>query len=156
MDRGGMRPDALNAACERWRPRAVFLVPSLHNPTAITLAEERRQALVTILRRHNVLIIEDDVYRPLLDEELPSFASLEPELTIYISGLSKCVAPGLRLGFVVAPRALVGDVGGAADRQLDGQPSHRPRRHPPARGWPGRRRREAPEGGDPPSPSHRA
>ena len=113
MDRDGMLPDALESACERWRPRAVFLVPSLHNPTATTLSERRRRTIVAILQRYNVLIIEDDVYRPLLDEQVPSFASLEPELTIYISGLSKCVAPGLRLGFVVAPRALVGDVAGA-------------------------------------------
>jgi DNA-binding transcriptional MocR family regulator len=113
MDRGGMLPDAFEAACVNWRPRAVFLVPTLHNPTTITLSEARRRALATIARRHNVLIIEDDVYRSLLDEPLPSFASWEPELTIHISGLSKCVAPGLRYGFVVAPRALLGHVAAA-------------------------------------------
>jgi DNA-binding transcriptional MocR family regulator len=113
MDRGGMRPDAFEAACVSWRPRAVFLVPTLHNPTTITLSEERRRALATIARRHNVLIIEDDVYRALLDEPLPSFASWEPELTIHVSGLSKIVAPGLRYGFVVAPRALLGHVAAA-------------------------------------------
>ncbi|HEX3350584.1 MAG TPA: PLP-dependent aminotransferase family protein [Acetobacteraceae bacterium] len=113
MDRGGMRPDAFEAACVNWRPRAVFLVPTLHNPTTITLSEDRRRALATIARRHNVLIIEDDVYRSLLEEPLPSFASWEPELTIHISGLSKSVAPGLRYGFVVAPRALLGHVAGA-------------------------------------------
>ncbi len=113
MDRGGMRPDALAEACRQWRPRAVFLVPSLHNPTTITLSEERRRALVAVARQHNVLIIEDDVYRPLLDAPLPSFASLEPELTIHVSGLSKCIAPGLRLGFVIGPRALMGHVAAA-------------------------------------------
>lgn len=110
MDRGGMRPDAFEAACVNWRPRAVFLVPTLHNPTTVTLSEERRRALATIARRHNVLIIEDDVYRSLLDEPTISFASLEPELTIHISGLSKSIAPGLRYGFVVTPRALLGHV----------------------------------------------
>jgi DNA-binding transcriptional MocR family regulator len=110
MDRGGMRPDAFEAACINWRPRAVFLVPTLHNPTTITLSEERRRALAAIARRHNVLIIEDDVYRSLADDAKPSFASLEPELTIHISGLSKSIAPGMRYGFVVAPRALLGHV----------------------------------------------
>lgn len=110
MDRGGMRPDAFESACAQWRPRAIFLVPSLHNPTTITLTEERRRAIVAVARHHNVVIIEDDVYRPLLDDALPSFAGLEPELTVHISGLSKCVAPGLRLGFVVGPRALMGHV----------------------------------------------
>jgi DNA-binding transcriptional MocR family regulator len=110
MDRGGMRPDAFEAACANWRPRAVFLVPTLHNPTTISLSEERKRALAGIARRHNVLIIEDDVYRSLADEPSPSFASMEPELTIHISGFSKSIAPGLRYGFVVAPRALLGQV----------------------------------------------
>ncbi|RWF16325.1 MAG: PLP-dependent aminotransferase family protein, partial [Mesorhizobium sp.] len=82
MDRGGMRPDAFEAACAQLRARAVFLVPTLHNPTTTTLSEERRRELAAVARRHNVLIIEDDVYRPLADDPPPSFASLEPELTI--------------------------------------------------------------------------
>ena len=113
IDREGMRPDAFEAACATLRPRAVFLVPSLHNPTTVTLSEERRRSLAAIARRHNVLIIEDDVYRPLLDRAVPSFAALEPELTVHISGLSKCIAPGLRYGFVVAPRAVLGNVAAA-------------------------------------------
>jgi DNA-binding transcriptional MocR family regulator len=113
IDRNGMRPEALEAACASSRPRAVFLVPSLHNPTTVTLSEERRLALAAIARRHNVLIIEDDVYRPLLDSEIPSFATLEPELTIHVSCLSKCIAPGLRYGFVVAPRAVLGNIAAA-------------------------------------------
>ena len=112
-DRQGMLPDAFDAACGQWRPRAVFLVPSLHNPTAVTLPLERREALAAIARRHNVLIIEDDVYRPLLDQSPPAFAALEPELTIYVSGFSKCIAPGLRMGFVAAPKALVGQIAAA-------------------------------------------
>lgn len=90
-------------------PHAVFLVPTLHNPTTVTLSEARCRALAAIARRHNVLIIEDDVYRLLLEEPIRSFATLEPELTIYVGGLSKCVAPGLRYGFVVAPRAVPGN-----------------------------------------------
>jgi DNA-binding transcriptional MocR family regulator len=113
MDKGGLRPDAFDAACAQWRPRAVFLVPSLHNPTTITLTEERRRGIVEIARRHNVLIIEDDVYRPLLNNPPPSFASLEPELTVYIGGFSKCVAPGLRFGFVIGPRFMMGQVAAA-------------------------------------------
>jgi DNA-binding transcriptional MocR family regulator len=113
MDRGGMRADAFEAACAQLRPRAVFLVPTLHNPTTITLGEERRHELVAVARRHNVLIIEDDVYRPLADNPPPSLASLEPELTVHIGALSKCLAPGLRLGFVIAPRAIAGQVAAA-------------------------------------------
>ena len=117
MDRDGMLPDAFERACGSMRPRAIFLVPSLHNPTTVTLSEERRHAIVRIARQHNVLIIEDDVYGPLLDQRPPSFAALEPELTIHIAGFSKCVAPGLRMGFVAAPRALVAQL--AATLRID-------------------------------------
>lgn len=110
MDRDGMIPDAFATACRQSVPRAVFLVPSLHNPTTTTLSEERRHAIVNIARQYNVLIIEDDVYGPLLDNRPPSLAALEPELTVHISGFSKCVAPGLRMGFVAVPRALVAQV----------------------------------------------
>ncbi|MER8752956.1 PLP-dependent aminotransferase family protein [Mesorhizobium sp. M1050] len=113
MDRGGMRPDAFEAACAQLRPRAVFLVPTLHNPTTITLSAERRHDLVAVARHHNVLIIEDDVYRPLADNPPPSLASIEPELTVHIGALSKCLAPGLRLGFVIAPRTIAGQVAAA-------------------------------------------
>ncbi|WP_292016353.1 aminotransferase class I/II-fold pyridoxal phosphate-dependent enzyme [Mesorhizobium sp.] len=60
-----------------------------------------------------MLIIEDDVYRPLADDPPPSFACLEPELTIHLGALSKCLAPGLRLGFVIAPRPIAGQVAAA-------------------------------------------
>ena len=130
------------------RPRAVFLVPSLHNPTTITLAEDRRQELVGIARRHNVIIIEDDVYRPLLDDPPPSLASLEPELTVHISGLSKCVAPGLRLGFVIAP-ALDRRPGGsgAAHQLLEHQPAGGADRHSAAGGRSGGADHRKPEAG---------
>ncbi len=110
MDRGGMQPDAFDRACRERRPRAVFLVPTFHNPTTITLSAERRAELIEIARRHNVLIIEDGVYAMLSEDTTPSFAATAPDLTIHVSGLSKCVAPGLRLGFVMAPRALVSNI----------------------------------------------
>ena len=110
MDEDGMQPDAFDDACQRWQPRLVFLMPSLHNPTAMAMPEARRRALAAIARRHNVLILEDDVYAPLMEERAPAFATLEPELTVHIAGLSKCVSPGLRIGFALMPRALAADV----------------------------------------------
>ena len=113
MDRMGLRPADLETACTRGRPRALFLVPCLHNPTTVTMPEARRRDIVEVARRHNLLMIEHDVYRPLLDEAPSPFASLEPELTFYVTGFSKCVSPGLRMGFVLAPRALANDVAAA-------------------------------------------
>lgn len=110
MDRGGMRPDALEAMCAEHRPRAVFLVPTLHNPTTITLDAERRRALADIARKHQALIIEDDVYRPLKENPPAAFIASDPDITVHIGGLSKCVAPGLRLGAVLAPKSMVADI----------------------------------------------
>jgi len=110
MDRGGMRPDVLEAMCVEHAPRAVFLVPTLHNPTTITLDAGRRKAIAEIARRYNLLIIEDDVYRPLKEIAPPAFVASDPDITIHIGSLSKCVAPGLRLGAVLAPRPMVADI----------------------------------------------
>jgi DNA-binding transcriptional MocR family regulator len=116
-DARGMSPEALRLACAEHQPRLLFLVPSIHNPTAITLDAERREELAAVIRETNLLVIEDDVYRPLLDQSPPAFAALMPERTIYISALSKCIAPGLRMGFVMAPQPLVQDV--AAMQRID-------------------------------------
>ncbi|MGB3424926.1 MAG: PLP-dependent aminotransferase family protein [Castellaniella sp.] len=103
MDDEGMMPDSLDAACRAERPKAIVLVPTLHNPTAITLSAERRQALVRVAEKHAIPIIEDDVYRDLHDDPGPSLASLAPAQTYYIGGFSKSIAPGMRTGFIVAP-----------------------------------------------------
>jgi len=110
MDDEGLMPDVLEAACREHRPRALFVVPCLHNPTAITLTLARRQRIVEIAERHDVLIIEDDVYRPLVDDAPPAFALLAPQRTLYVTSLSKTVAPGLRYGAVVAPAKHVADI----------------------------------------------
>ena len=59
-----MRPDAFETACVQWRPKAVFLVPSLHNPTTIILNEERRKAIVATARKHNVILIGAEARLP--------------------------------------------------------------------------------------------
>jgi DNA-binding transcriptional MocR family regulator len=66
--------------------------------------------LIEVAQRYDVLILEDDVYAPLLESRPPAFAELDPERTIYVAGMSKCVAPGLRVAFVVPPARLVPDI----------------------------------------------
>ncbi|MDU9390022.1 PLP-dependent aminotransferase family protein [Pseudomonas sp. zfem002] len=116
-DARGMDPEALRQACAEHLPRLLFLVPSIHNPTTVTLDAERRAALAAVIRETDLLVIEDDVYRPLLDASPAPMAALLPERTIYICALSKCIAPGLRMGFVMAPRELVQDI--AAMQRID-------------------------------------
>ncbi|UNK40899.1 PLP-dependent aminotransferase family protein (plasmid) [Shinella sp. H4-D48] len=103
MDAGGILPDAFAEACEREQPKALYLNPTLQNPLTLTMPEARRQAIVEIARRYRVPIIEDDAYGFLPAQGPVALASLAPELTWYIGGLSKCIGAGLRLAYVAAP-----------------------------------------------------
>jgi DNA-binding transcriptional MocR family regulator len=95
--------DALERLCKKRRVRAIYGMPTLHNPLGWVMSERRRRQLVAIARRHGLLIIEDAAYAFLAEEPPPPLAALAPETTVYVSGLSKSVATGLRVGFVAAP-----------------------------------------------------
>lgn len=99
----GPDPDALEALCKRRRVRALYAMPTLHNPLGWVMAASRRRELVALARRHGLLIIEDAAYAFLAADPPPPLAALAPEATVYVSGFSKSVATGLRVGCVVAP-----------------------------------------------------
>lgn len=94
--------DALERLCQRRRVRAVYAMPTLHNPMGWVLDLAWRQRLVALARQHGLLIIEDAAYAYLADDPPPPLVALAPESTVYISGFSKSVAAGLRVGYVVA------------------------------------------------------
>src|SRR2546427_12762556 len=96
-------PERLEQACRQHRPGLVYLNPTLQNPTAITLAEDRRQEIASIAKRCHVRIVEDDPYWLLADAPPPPIARFAPEQVYYISTLSKCLTPGLRVAFVLLP-----------------------------------------------------
>jgi DNA-binding transcriptional MocR family regulator len=102
-DKHGMMPDKLEEACRRHKPGLVYLNPTLQNPTAVTMPERRRKELAGIARRCNVRIVEDDPYWLLADAPPPPIATFAPERVVYISTLSKCLTPGLRVAFVLVP-----------------------------------------------------
>ncbi|MBT3534069.1 MAG: PLP-dependent aminotransferase family protein [Rhodospirillaceae bacterium] len=104
MDDEGIEPQALDTACRETGAKLLFLVPTLQNPTNAVMSLARRQAIIEVARRHDLLMVEDDVYGYLLQERPPPIAALAPERTIYITSASKCLAPGLRVAWVVAPR----------------------------------------------------
>jgi DNA-binding transcriptional MocR family regulator len=79
----------------------------MHNPLGWVMSAAARARLVEIARRYGLLIIEDASYAYLVDKPPPPLAALAPETTVYVSGLSKSVATGLRVGFVSAPESLV-------------------------------------------------
>ena len=99
--------DALEALCKRRRVRAIYAMPTLHNPLGWVMKASRRRQLASIARRHGLLIIEDAAYAFLAEDAPPPLFALAPELTVYVSGFSKNVATGLRVGYVAAPHEWV-------------------------------------------------
>jgi DNA-binding transcriptional MocR family regulator len=99
--------DALARVCAKRRVRAIYTMPTLHNPLGWVVSEQSRRHLIEIARKYDVLLIEDGAYAYLADPAPVPLAALAPDSTIYVSGLSKSVAPGLRFGFVVAPKQFV-------------------------------------------------
>ncbi|WP_036217751.1 PLP-dependent aminotransferase family protein [Massilia sp. LC238] len=100
-DQHGMLPEMLEGACRQHKPGLVYLNPTLQNPTAITMPERRRKALAGIAQACDVRIVEDDPYWLLADAPPPPIATLAPEQVVYISTLSKCLTPGLRVAFAL-------------------------------------------------------
>lgn len=105
MDEEGLRPDTLAEALgtSHGRHRVLYVTPTLQNPTATTMGPERRRALVHLCRAHDITLIEDDVYGIFAPAGSQPLAALAPERTFYVTGLSKVLSPGLRLGALVAP-----------------------------------------------------
>lgn len=113
LDADGLIPAALEETLTRLdragrRVKMLYTVPNHHNPAGVTLSAGRRPQIVEIAQRHGVLIIEDDPYGLLgFDgDPLPSLHSLDPDGVIYLGSFSKTFAPGVRVGWAVAPHAV--------------------------------------------------
>mgnify|MGYP000982329364 FL=1 len=102
---GAEGPDlqALHALCQQRRVRAVYTMPTLHNPLGWVLNAGQRQALADLARQHDLLIIEDAAYARLVSRPPPPVVSYAPERTVYVTGFSKNIATGLRVGVVISP-----------------------------------------------------
>ncbi|WP_186395420.1 PLP-dependent aminotransferase family protein [Stappia sp. TSB10GB4] len=115
MDGQGMRPDALDEALDEALGRAlkdaggggtaVYLTPTMQNPTTGSMDRGRRDAIVALCRARDVVLIEDDVYRLVPEPDFPPLASLAPERVFYVNSLSKTLNPALRIGGLVVPPA---------------------------------------------------
>ena len=102
-DRHGMMPDDFEHVCAQRHPKMVFLMPGAQNPSAAVMPRERREAIVEIANRHNVWLIEDDLYGALAHDDTPMLAELAPKRTFLVGGLSKGVSAGLRGGWILCP-----------------------------------------------------
>ncbi len=103
IDGDGLIPEALDAACRESEVRAVFVQPSVINPTATLMSAARRTAIAEVARKHDIAIIENDVLGPLVENRAPPVSAFAPERSLYITSFTKITVPGLRVGYVVAP-----------------------------------------------------
>ena len=116
MDNKGIIPESLEAACRQGRGRVLVTSPALNNPTGAQLSEERRYRIAEMAARHDLMIIEDDVYGVTIPDTPPKLHVLAPDRTVFVTSLSKFIAPGLRCGMVLAPAGLVNAI---ASKQAD-------------------------------------
>ncbi|MFK5977945.1 MAG: PLP-dependent aminotransferase family protein [Rhizobiaceae bacterium] len=101
--KGCMNPEDLEHQCRTQKLRAVYLMPTVHNPLGTVMDMSVRMQLVEVARRNDLIIIEDSAYAFLEPDPPLSFIELAPERTVHIGGFSKSLATGLRLGYLIAP-----------------------------------------------------
>ena len=113
VEQDGIDTDALRELLETGvKPTLAHVFPNFQNPAGYTLSLEKRQALVELAREHDFLVLEDDPYADLRfsGQPLPTMLSLAPEQVVYASSFTKTVCPGVRVGYLVGPRELIGGI----------------------------------------------
>jgi DNA-binding transcriptional MocR family regulator len=99
----GMMPGELDKLCRVYRPKGIYLMPTRNNPTNVGMDDERRKEIARVIEKHELLLIEDDIYAFLCPQYPIPLASVIPERTIYVSGVSKPLCAGIRVAFVSFP-----------------------------------------------------
>jgi 2-aminoadipate transaminase len=109
VSREGMDPGELRTALSHNRPKLMYAVPNFQNPSGISYSEQNRRELANALEGTNTVLIEDDPYGDLRfsGRAKSSFKELLPQNTVLLGSFSKSLVPGLRLGWIVAPSALM-------------------------------------------------
>jgi 2-aminoadipate transaminase len=110
VDGEGLRVDELEELLRSGpAPKLLYTIPDFQNPAGVTLAADRREALVELARRHAFVIVEDVAYRELTftDELPPTLWSLGPDVVVQAGTFSKTFFPGVRLGWAVGPASIV-------------------------------------------------
>ncbi|GAB2189205.1 transcriptional regulator MdrR2 [Sessilibacter sp. MAH1] len=105
-DDQGVLPEAVKLACQRFKPRILYVNTRINNPTCEVMTEARIDSIAEILREHQVWVIEDDVQGCLQDKTLPTFTNRHPDISVFVTGTSKALTGGLRIGYLLAPQAV--------------------------------------------------
>ncbi len=116
IDADGVQPEALEALIAEKKPKLIYLIPTFGNPSGATLSRERRLKILQLAAQHKILVVEDDPYGQLYFDAPPppSLLALSSQVPgsrdwlCYAGSLSKTLAAGLRVGWLVAPAALLG------------------------------------------------
>ncbi len=105
MDNDGMIIDQLEEKIIEFRPKMIYVVPNFQNPSGITLSYQRRKALMNLVFRHQIAMIDDNPYGELRysGTPLPSLRGLGGDAVIQLGTFSKLISPGLRVGWICAP-----------------------------------------------------
>ncbi|PYE78558.1 DNA-binding transcriptional MocR family regulator [Xylophilus ampelinus] len=117
VDAEGVRTDALERLIVEHKPKFVYLIPTFGNPSGALLNLERRRKVLELAGKHRVLVVEDDPYGDLYFGEPPppSILALTAEVpgsrdwVVHCGSLSKVLSPGLRVGWMIAPAAMLGN-----------------------------------------------
>ena len=105
-DQYGIIPDSLESLCKLHRVRALYINPTLQNPTNITWPESRRREIAAIADKYDILVLEDEIFRPLHPNPPSPISSIIPERSCLVVSASKTIAAGLRVGFIAVPQAI--------------------------------------------------
>lgn len=105
--------EALHRQCKSEHIKGLFIAPDHHNPTALTMTMRERNTTAEIIRKQNLLCIEDGTYSFLSRKILPTVTSMVPDKSVYISTVSNSLCAGLRIAFLVTPTSLIEPLTGA-------------------------------------------
>lgn len=106
MDGKGIRPEAFERIARRSGARLAVLNPTLQNPTLTDLSVDRRERIAKFASKAGIILVEDEVYAPLLETPPPPLAAFAPDTVCYVTSFSKAVLPGLRIGYMAVPTRL--------------------------------------------------
>lgn len=109
MDDDGLIPEDVEQVLKKRHPKFMYVISTFHNPAGVTMPEDRRKKLIELAVKYDTIIIEDDPYSRLRFEgnDIPPLAAYSRERVIYLGTFSKVLAPGFRLGWIVAPKEVI-------------------------------------------------
>ena len=110
VDDKGMKPEAVAELCLSQKIKAVYLMPTIHNPLCFIMPLERRLEIVELARLFDLILIDDDAYGFLEPNHLPNFAQLAPERGFFVYSFAKILAPGVRTSYIIVPEKWLAQV----------------------------------------------